>query len=192
MIVHILTHAIFLLRNSITVVMGNVIYTENNNKIRNIFSIIHFCVLLFGIWLMLCVSGLCIPFVKLYTRHFDVTYASTNFVYPIVLFTFILCLYSPLVILIDVYAFFKNLLKYYGIGLFLSIFVLSCIDIIFPKIVLYSPFCMYFVLTIGVYTVLAKQLDAWFPIRLVLKSSAFSVAMLFCALVLFQINLVIL
>lgn len=144
--------------NSIVAVFGNVVNTENTKKIKSVYSLIHLYCYLLGIWMVICISFLIMPFIALYTKNItDIDYYRISFAYPVILYISSTTIYVPVYLLINVNGLFKNTSKYYGIGLVASIILAISLGRVNCIFILLMPTVLYLIVNIGIYIVLYKE-----------------------------------
>lgn len=97
---------------SVSEVFGNMVVSEDNKKIENVFNLMVFIYIITGVFLVTCSAFLFMPFIALYTKGMtDVNYKIPLLALFIIVYSLIYCLYMPFYTLSNVYGLYKETYK---------------------------------------------------------------------------------
>jgi O-antigen/teichoic acid export membrane protein len=94
---------------SISEVFGNLVVSENEKKIEEVFNLMQFVYMIVGFILISCASFLFMPFISLYTRGMvDANYNLSSMAFLIVIYSLLYCIYMPYYTISNVFGFYKE------------------------------------------------------------------------------------
>ena len=94
---------------SIAASFGNVTVSENQEKVKGVFNVIHFIFSMLGTFLYSCTAFLFMPFIELYTgRISDADYIVPSLALLIVVYSISWCLYMPYFMASNAYGLFRQ------------------------------------------------------------------------------------
>ena len=94
---------------SVSEVFGNLVVSDDNKKVENVFNLMLFIYIIIGVFLTTCTAFLFMPFISLYTSGMtDVNYIVPLLALFIIFYAMVYCIYMPFYTLSNVYGFYKE------------------------------------------------------------------------------------
>ena len=154
------------LQHSISEVFGNLVVSEKDERIRDVFDLLEFLFFVMAVILCCCAGFLFMPFVYLYTEGntYDVSYMYPLLATVIVAYDVVFCMYLPYSLLTNVYGLFKETYLQAVICSIISIAAAVGFGLIHWTLVLVGP-VIYYVSSIVYRLAVARKKIAWFRLK---------------------------
>ncbi len=158
------------MQTSVSEVFGNLIVSEDEKKISNVYNLIEFVYLIVGFILCTCSIFLFLPFIYLYT---NLNTLDTNYMYSIipifvVIYTIIYCLYMPCYTLTNVYGLFKETYVQSIVSAITALILSICLGMIHWTYVLIGPI-IYYLVSLIFRTYIAKKRMKWINLSTMIR-----------------------
>ena len=158
MIYGICSMIIFLILNSVVNVMGNVVRTEQDDKIIQIYDLIHLIFSVLGTWIGACMMCLLLPFVCLYTQGItDINYIRSDFALIMIVYFFSISIYVPIYLLANVYGYYEKITVYHLVGLIVALSAALLGGRYFEQLIVLMPAVLYIIISIGIYGICRRN-----------------------------------
>ncbi|MGI6713440.1 MAG: hypothetical protein ACOX4L_12160 [Bacillota bacterium] len=157
--------AINTIQYSISASFGNVVTMESNEKISEVFNILQYLFVVFGVFLSICSALLFMPFITIYTNGIT----DQNYIFPllpilIIVHIIIFSIYIPYALLSNVYGLFRETYFGFVILALISIGISAILTFYSMPMVLSCMICYYSASTLYLLWVLRKNI-VWFSLN---------------------------
>ena len=151
---------------SVSEIFGNLVVSENQDKVRNVYNLMEFVFFLAAAILCCCACFLFMPFIYLYTdgNTFDVNYIYPVLAVVIVAYDLFYCMYMPCYTLTNVLGLYKETYMQAVISAIISFVISVALGLIYWPLVMAGPVFYYMTSLIYRFFV-AKKNAKWLRCR---------------------------